>query len=175
MGGTLYCLVDGSGKVYVKDGAESHADVAASFGLNEAECQLYRFDLTDRRLLSDRATPAGTAAVRAYLDQRIGAPDCLMRFALDGHLSKSALASLLDANARGPYLHACGDIERKYTEACAATNDPCLEPGCSIDRAAGEVCLQPILRAGVEYYKACAEEWARVFRSADNRIDAWRN
>ena len=169
----VYCVVDGNGKVYAKDGAESHADVAASFGLNEAECQLYRFDLTDREVLPDRATPESTVAVGAYLDQRFGSPDRLVRFALDGHLSKDALAGLLGAEARGRYLHACATIEGKYTDACRDSRDPCLEQGCSIDREAGEVCLQPVQRAGVEYYKACAEEWARVFQSANNRIDAW--
>ncbi len=44
MDGTIYCLVDTSGTVYVKDFAESHADVAAHFALNESGCQQYRFD-----------------------------------------------------------------------------------------------------------------------------------
>ena len=39
----LYCLVDEGGHVYVKDGAASYSDVAASFGLDAHACDTYRF------------------------------------------------------------------------------------------------------------------------------------
>jgi hypothetical protein len=175
MDGTIYCLVDARGKVYVKDFAESHADVAAHFALNERDCQTYRFDLADRQLLTDRATPASANAAQTYLNQRVGTPERLMQFAEDGHVSKGVLANLLDVEARQPYLEACAAIEQKYTKECAAKKDPCLESGCSIDQAAGEVCLQPLLNAGVEYHKACAAEWTKLFRRPQNRVDAWKN
>jgi hypothetical protein len=175
MNRTIYCLVDAGGKVYVKDGAESHADLAAQLGLNEHGCQKYRLDLTDRRILTDGATPSGAIPAQAYLDQRVGTPERLMHFVEDGHLSKDVLVNLLDVENRRTYLDACAAIERKYTEECAAQSDSCLESGCSIDHAAGEVCLQPLLRAGVDYQKACAAEWVRLFRMPENRIDAWKN
>ena len=60
------------------------------------------------------------------------------------------------------FLDACARIEKAYTAECAATNDPCLESGCAIDQAAGEVCLQPLLRAGRDYDAACAAEWVKL-------------
>ena len=50
-----------------------------------------------------------------------------------------------------------------------------LESGCSIDQAAGEICVQPLVNAGIEYYKACAGEWIKLFRRPRNRIAAWKN
>lgn len=175
MDGTIYCLVDTGGKVYGDDFAESHADLAAHFALNESECQKYRFDVVDRRLLSDQATPSIALAAQAFLNQQVGTAERLMQFAEEGHLSKDVLARLLDVESRRPYLEACAAIERKYTEECGGRNDPCLESGCSIDRAAGEACLQPLLHAGVEYKKACAAEWIDSFRSPQNRIDVWKH
>ena len=66
MDSTIYCLVDSGGKVYVKDGAESYADVAADGELDEDACQNYRFDLTNRRVVIDRDKPASHRAVRTY-------------------------------------------------------------------------------------------------------------
>jgi hypothetical protein len=95
-----------------------------------------------------------------------------MKFAEEGHLSKLVLADLLTIDQRQAYLDACAVIEKQYTDACAAANDPCLESGCAME---GRVCLQPLLRAQVEYRKACAAEWAKLFASPRHRIDAWRN
>jgi hypothetical protein len=175
MDGTIYCLVDTGGKVYGDDLAESHADLAAHFALNESECQKYRFDVVDRRLLTDQATPSTALAAQAFLNQRVGTAERLMQFAEEGHLSKDVLARLLDVESRRPYLAACAAIEREYTGECGGTNDTCLESGCSIDRAAGEACLQPLLSAGVEYHKACAAEWINLFTRPQHRIDAWKN
>lgn len=58
----------------------------------------------------------------------------------------------------------------QYTEVCG--QDPCLDEGCA---AEGETCHQAILRAGPEYQKACAVEWARRFVDPRNRVPAWRN
>jgi hypothetical protein len=52
----IYCLVDATGHVYVKDGATSHAEVAANFGLDAHGCEAYRFDLAARQLLVDAAS-----------------------------------------------------------------------------------------------------------------------
>ena len=86
---------------------------------------------------------------------------------------RMSLVNLLDVTSRRSYLEACVDIEAKYTAECAAKNDPCLESGCSIDQTSGEICLQPLLNAGIDYDKACAAEWITSFRSPQNRIDAW--
>jgi hypothetical protein len=174
MDGTIYCLVDTGGRVYSDDLAESHADLAAHFALNESECQKYRFDVVDRRLLSDQATPSIALSAQAFLNQRVGTAERLMQFAGEGHLSKDVLVRLLDVESRRSYLAACAAIERQYTEECGC-KDPCLGAGCSIDRAAGETCLQPLLRAGADYQKACAAEWIGSFRSPQNRIDVWKH
>src|SRR5579872_4294392 len=83
-------------------------------------------------------------------------PETLMKLAEEGHLSKAVLAESLSVEKRKPFLEACARIERTYTEECTAKNDPCLESGCSV---VGEICLQPLLNAGLEYHKACAAEW----------------
>jgi len=75
---------------------------------------------------------------------------------------REVLVALLDAPTRRLFLDACGRIEKAYTAECAGKNDPCLESGCAIDQAAGEVCLQPLLRAGRDYDAACAAEWVKL-------------
>jgi len=96
-------------------------------------------------------------------------PEHVISYATGGRLSKHALASLLTAQARVPFFDACSAIELRRTEACA--KDPCLESGCS---AEGERCLQPLIRAGTAYYKACGVEWAKLFADAANRDPSWR-
>ena len=93
--------------------------------------------------------------------------DHLRKFAEEGRRTKHALATTLAPEARRQFLAACGVIEKKYTEDCTAQTDPCLESGCSVE---GEICLQPLLRAGTEYHKACAAEWATLFAHAENRL-----
>jgi hypothetical protein len=172
MDATIYCLVDSNGRVHLKDGARSYADVAATDGLNESECQQYRFDLATRRLLTDRATPSSGRAAKALVANEVGTPERLIKFAGKGHLPKHVLASLLSTENRHAYLEACAAIEKKFTEACTAKNDPCLESGCSLE---GEVCLEALMVAGAEYHQACAAEWIQLFKRPTNRIDAWKN
>ena len=74
---------------------------------------------------------------------------------------------MLTPEPRRQFLDACAAIEKNYTDQCAAAKDPCLESGCS---AEGEICLQPLLRAGTEYHKACAAEWAKLFADHANRL-----
>jgi len=107
---------------------------------------------------------------RAEADECVGTLEELMKIAEQGRLPKSVLVNLLDIEHRHAYLDACARIEKKYTEDCTATNDPCLESGCAVE---GEVCLQPLLRAGIEYHRACAAEWIKLFADPRNRIDAW--
>jgi hypothetical protein len=90
----------------------------------------------------------------------------LMKYAEEGRLTKHALATMLTPESRRKFLEACAAIERKYTIDCG-TQDTCLEAGCS---AEGEICLQPLLRAGSEYHKACAAEWAKLFARHENRL-----
>src|SRR5215212_3443148 len=91
--------------------------------------------------------------------------------AMEGRLSKHALAGLLTAEARKPFYDACAAIELQYTDACRALDDPCLASGCS---AEGERCLQPVLRAGIDYYQKCGAAWATLFADIGNREPAWR-
>ena len=97
-------------------------------------------------------------------------PGTLVCHAIEGRMTKHALASLLTAEARRLFYDACAAIEAQYTEACGL-NDPCLASGCS---AEGERCLQPLLRAGTEYQKACGAEWAKLFADSGNREPSWR-
>jgi hypothetical protein len=96
--------------------------------------------------------------------------DQVITDAIEGRLSKHALVTLLSPEARRPFLDSCAAIELKYTEACRNQNDPCLASGCS---AEGERCLEPLLCAGVDYYKACGAEWAKLFADRAKRADAW--
>jgi hypothetical protein len=100
-------------------------------------------------------------------------PEQLMAFAAEGHLPKHVLATLLAEDSRAAFLDACARIERGYTDACIAKHDPCLESGCSIE-GGDEICLQPVLEAGIEYQKACAAEWVKLFRDPNRRVAAWR-
>jgi len=166
----IYCLVDASGHVYVKDGAASHSEVAANFGLDAHACDAYRFDLAARRLLVDHGKPASDRAAQVYWDRHVGTPEKLMAFAAEGRLTKQVLGSLLDADDALAYLNACAVIERRYTNECAAKNDPCLEEGCAVE---GEICLEPLLRAGLEYHRACGAAWTTLFEDPRHRTQAW--
>jgi hypothetical protein len=166
----IYCLVDASGRVYVKDGAASHSEVAQHFGVDAEACDTYRFDLAARRLLVDRGGEASERAAFAYWDQQLGSPEKLMTFASEGHLAKQVLGSLLSDDDAPGYLEACTIIEKRYTADCAATDDPCLESGCA---AEGEICLEPLLRAGRGYHRACAAAWRGLFENPQHRIQTW--
>jgi len=100
------------------------------------------------------------------MDEQLSAPH-LLNLAEEGKLTKHALATTLTPESRRHFLEACAAIEKKFTDACAAAHDPCLESGCS---AEGEICLQPLLRAESEYHKACGAEWAKLFASRENRL-----
>jgi hypothetical protein len=97
--------------------------------------------------------------------------DQLIALALRGGLAKDALARTLNPAPRQAFFAACERIERRYTEACASTNDPCLESGCSCE---DEVCLQPLLRADAEVRKAYGAAWVALFADPANRDPFWR-
>ena len=101
----------------------------------------------------------------------VHSPEGLMTFAREGHLSKFALASLLEPDSRQHFLDACAAIEKQFTVDCAAHGDTCLEGGCAMD---GEVCLQAVLKAGSAFQQACAAEWIPLFKVEANRSAAWR-
>jgi len=166
----LYCLIDGGGRVYVKDGAAAHSEVATSFALDANACDAYRFDLAARRLLVDRGSTAGDRAAHAYWNLRVGSPARLMAFAAEGHLTKHALGSLLTAEHARAYFDTCAALERQYTTDCAAKGDPCLESGCALE---GDVCLEPLLQAGGEYHQACAAAWRLQFEDKRHRAPVW--
>jgi hypothetical protein len=170
MEGTIRCLVN-EGHVYAVDTAESYGEIAARFGLDERVCEKYRFDLETRRVLVDRGSATGLRMLRTYLDAHLGNPEKLMEFVAEGSLPKASLMNLLAIDRRASYLDACAAIEKTYTDQCAPTNGPCLESGCALE---GEVCLQPLLRAGSAPRKAYAAAWATLFSDVRNRIDAWR-
>ena len=98
-------------------------------------------------------------------------PEQAIEYAIEGRLTKHALANLLAPESRQGFLDACATIEASYTTACAAAKDPCLESGCSCE---GETCLQPLLRAGTEYHRACGAIWAKLFAGRQHRDAAWR-
>ena len=100
------------------------------------------------------------------MDDALETPEHLVARAAEGRLTKHALATRLASRPRQVFLDACAVIERKYTDDCA-TKDPCLDAGCSMDH---EVCLQPLLRAGTAYHKACAVEWAKLYANPQNRL-----
>jgi len=104
------------------------------------------------------------------MEKRIDTPEQLIRYATDGRLTKHALSTLLTSRSKEQFLAACETIEKRYTEECTATGDPCLESGCSTE---GEICLQPVLRAGTEYHKACGAAWSKLFADPENRADLW--
>jgi hypothetical protein len=88
MDSAIYCLIGPEGKVFVKAGADSYADVAATYGLVEAECDKYRVDVPTRRLMADRADPSSAAGARQFVVLHLGSPERLMEFASEG-LSRS--------------------------------------------------------------------------------------
>src|SRR5262245_22097550 len=98
----------------------------------------------------------------------------IMRRAADGGYDRTYLASLLEPGTRRKYLDACAEIERSYTTSCRDKNDPCLESGCSMDEASGDICLQPLLAVGEDFDRACVSEWLKLFKDPDKRIAAWR-
>jgi hypothetical protein len=101
----------------------------------------------------------------------IDRPAHMMEYAIKGCLTKHALANLLAPESRPRFLDACAKIEESYTGACAAEKGPCLESGCS---CAGEICLQPLLRAATEYQSACGVEWAKLFADGQHLDAAWQ-
>lgn len=124
-------------------------------------------DASPRYVLDD----AGRLHEMDGTDRCIGAAEHVIALAWEGRLSKHLLAGLLIPARRQEFLEACGRIEKRYTEECTAKNDPCLESGCAVE---GEICLQPLLRAGDDYLKSCAAAWVALFADPHNRIDAWR-
>ena len=92
-----------------------------------------------------------------------------MELAQSGRFSKAELAPLLRLQMRPEYMQMCAAIEKRITEACTATGNPCLEDGCS---AEGEVCLEPVLSAGIDYTKACGAAFATLYANPQNRNGA---
>ena len=168
----IYCLVDAGGDVFVKDGAASHSEVAASAGVDASLCHAYRFNLSTCHLLIDRGSSTSDFAARTYCDKHVGSPEKLMTFASEGHLSKEILGSLLDDDDAAAYREACTVIERQLHTADCGAKDPCLESGCAVE-GEGEICLEPLLTAGVEYHKACGEAWKLLFKDPGHRALAW--
>jgi hypothetical protein len=106
-------------------------------------------------------------ALRDY----IGTPEHLIRLAQEGRFAKQVLVKFLSTDKRQAYLDACAAIEKQYTIDCANSGDPCLAGGCAVE---GEICLQPLLRADIEYFKACGQQWVKLFADPRNRDETWR-
>ena len=102
----------------------------------------------------------------------IGTPEHLIRLAQEGRFAKQVLVTLLADDKRQAYLEACAAVEKQYTDACAHSGDPCLAGGCAVE---GEICLQPLLRADIDYFKKCGQEWATLFADPANRVEPWRS
>jgi hypothetical protein len=101
----------------------------------------------------------------------LGAPERLMSVAGDGHLSKFALASVLESDSRQQFLDACAVLEQQFTADCPTHGETCLADGCAMD---GEVCLQALLKTGSAFQLACAAEWIQLFKVEGNRIASWK-
>jgi hypothetical protein len=99
-------------------------------------------------------------------------PEKLLRGAAEGRLGKQALASLLAGEPRTTFLKTCAEIERRYTEECAAELNPCMDSGCMSD---GEICLQPLLRREAEYCRSCGTVWSRLCARPENRSSGWQD
>lgn len=164
-------VVNADGTVVVLDTDPARGAIADA-AIEERAPGSYRFDLTTRKLLADRGNAVSDRTAHGFVEESLATPEKLMTFAAAGHLPKRVLADLLVGPRRQAFLEACAAIEKKYTEECTAQNDPCLESGCAV---AGEVCLQPVLRAELDYHRACAAEWIKVFASRGNRVEAWRD
>ncbi|HZP49000.1 MAG TPA: hypothetical protein VFB07_10720 [Vicinamibacterales bacterium] len=93
-------------------------------------------------------------------------PDRVIELARSGEVPKLQLADLLNVNARKTFLDFCASIEKRYTEACTAQHEPCLEGGCALE---GEVCLQPLERAHPEYERACGNAFVELYLDPRNR------
>ncbi|HYM22561.1 MAG TPA: hypothetical protein VEU08_05120 [Vicinamibacterales bacterium] len=89
----------------------------------------------------------------------------LMDSAINGRLSKEELSVMLKPEFRPAFLRRCADIETRFTDECAALDDPCLASGCSVSGVPGEACLQPLQRRETEYRSACGAEWVDIFRN----------
>lgn len=106
------------------------------------------------------------------LTTNVGSPERVMEMAREGRLSKQALAQFLTPDARKAYLQTCAAIEKRLTDACGASGDPCLESGCAFE-GQDENCLQPLVNAGMSYYQACGEAFVSVFADPRNRSAEW--
>ena len=98
--------------------------------------------------------------------QTAASPDQVIEAARAGRLHKLELAELLKPAPRAAFLGFCAGIERRYTEACTAKKDPCLASGCALE---GEICLQPLENAGVEYDRACGNAFVELYLDPENR------
>jgi len=96
-------------------------------------------------------------------------PERLMNLAQSGRFSKADLAPLLCLQMRHEYFEMCATIEKRLTETCTASGNPCLEGGCSAD---GEICLEPVLSAGLDYSRACGAVFATLYADPQNRNGA---
>ena len=94
----------------------------------------------------------------------------MMELAGEGYLPKAAMANLLQPDARWRFLEACEHVEKDFTARCAAKGDFCLASGCALE---GEACLDALIQAGPEFYRACARAWLPLFREQKNRADGW--
>jgi hypothetical protein len=104
------------------------------------------------------------------LREELAGPERLLQLAENGEMTKRELVRLLAEDKRQAFLDACAAIEKRYTDECGASGSPCLEGGCAVE---GEVCLQPLLRAEVDYFKACGQAWSKLFADPRNRAEPW--
>jgi hypothetical protein len=102
----------------------------------------------------------------------VGTPEHVIEVARQGGLAKLELLRFLTLDARKTFLDRCAVIEKQLTNACTCSGDPCLESGCSVE-GEDEACLQPVERAGLEYYQACGNVFADLFADPKNRNSTW--
>ena len=84
----------------------------------------------------------------------------IVESALNGEKSKQELADLLRPEKRQLFLEVCASIELVFTKSCGESGKTCLEDGCAMSEE--EICLNPILVEGPNYYKAITHVWMEL-------------
>jgi hypothetical protein len=180
----LSCLVSKDGSVYVRDGFDSHSELADIFGVNENDCLRYGFSLVHRKMLLIKDLDNSETLVWAnklhdeeaqdLFDKIVGTPEKLMSLVEGWRLSKFELVLLLNFENRQLYLRGCERFEKEITKRCWSTGYTCFNgkdcPFGSVD----EVCMQACLDFGRAYNMTCAIIWRNIFEEENNRIEIWK-
>ena len=149
MGRMISCLVDRPGRVYAKDGVNSHTMIAEACGVEQDKCLAYEFRLDKRTLFQDfnmdkvpfAARASHDQAAQDFFDQCASTPDKLIAFVLRGNYDYKELTKLLTHEA-------CLAYDKTYDETLVAWKKTCA-------------------KALAGYEKTCAKAWAAYTKTCD--------